>query len=63
MSTENFVLMCLLFLLREGTGYTSNPTPVSGAYMKERYGCLKTPTPITEVRVEGEVWLCEHSCF
>ena len=63
MSIENLVLMCLLSLLRKRTGYANNPTPMSGVYVKERYGYLRTPTLVTEILVEGQVWLCEQSCF
>jgi len=51
------LLLCLLFLWRESFGYANTPTPVSIICMKERFSCLITSTPVSNILVEGEVWL------
>ena len=53
--------MCLLLLLRERVGYMSTPDPVSVVCVKERFGYLITPTHMSNIPVEGEVWLYKHS--
>ena len=39
----------------------STPTPVSIVCVKERFGSLSIPTPVSMVPVDGEIWMCEHS--